>query len=128
MGAVYFCVTVVTTIGYGTYTPETEAGKGFLLFYALVGIPAFIVMLTIMSETLLSPINMLIKVLSSFLKRFDYRATTLLALLFLLWELFVCFKHRRINLVKHRQSKSIAQLLSGPRSFELPFCQSLPVC
>mmetsp|Transcript_8712 Transcript_8712/g.21026 ORF Transcript_8712/g.21026 Transcript_8712/m.21026 type:complete len:371 (+) Transcript_8712:259-1371(+) len=61
MGAVYFCVTVVTTIGYGTYTPETEAGKGFLLFYALVGIPAFIVMLTIMSETLLSPINMLIK-------------------------------------------------------------------
>ena len=35
-----FAFTVITTIGYGTFTPATVGGQMFLIFYALVGIPA----------------------------------------------------------------------------------------
>lgn len=62
MGSLYFCMTVITTIGYGSYTPITKGGKCFLMIYALVGIPCFIVMLTIVSEAVLRPIKKFAKV------------------------------------------------------------------
>ena len=37
-GAVYFCFTVVTTIGYGNIAPNTVYGRLFFMFYALPGI------------------------------------------------------------------------------------------
>ena len=40
VGATCFCFTAATTIGYGNYTPTTDAGKLFLVFYSLVAIPA----------------------------------------------------------------------------------------
>ena len=40
VGACFFCFTAATTIGYGNYTPRTNGGKAFLIFYALVAIPA----------------------------------------------------------------------------------------
>ena len=40
VGATFFCFTAATTIGYGNYTPVTDAGKLFLVVYALVAIPA----------------------------------------------------------------------------------------
>ena len=39
-GAFFFSSTIVTTVGYGTFAPETDGGKVFLIFYALVGIAA----------------------------------------------------------------------------------------
>ena len=39
-GACFFCFTAATTIGYGNYTPATDAGKAFLVLYAFVAIPA----------------------------------------------------------------------------------------
>ncbi|XP_065210132.1 potassium channel subfamily K member 13-like [Planococcus citri] len=37
LGSLYFVVTIVSTIGYGTYTPNTVAGKIFVICYGLVG-------------------------------------------------------------------------------------------
>ena len=39
-GACFFCFTAATTIGYGNYTPKTDGGKLFLVFYAFIAIPA----------------------------------------------------------------------------------------
>ena len=37
--AAFFCFTIITTIGYGTFAPRTTGGKLFTVFYMLVGIP-----------------------------------------------------------------------------------------
>lgn len=36
--ALYFSVVSLTTVGYGDYSPETTAGKIFVMAYLLVGI------------------------------------------------------------------------------------------
>uniref|UniRef100_A0AC35U512 Non-specific serine/threonine protein kinase n=1 Tax=Rhabditophanes sp. KR3021 TaxID=114890 RepID=A0AC35U512_9BILA len=51
-GAFYYCITVVTTIGYGHSTPMTIAGKTFCMFYALAGIPLGLVMFQSIGERL----------------------------------------------------------------------------
>jgi len=37
--AVFFCMTVITTIGYGHISPSTPGGQIFCIFYSLLGIP-----------------------------------------------------------------------------------------
>ncbi|KAI8504926.1 Potassium channel sub K member 2 [Branchiostoma belcheri] len=48
----YFCMTIVTTIGYGHMKPFTDAGKIFCSIYALIGIPAWIILLTLVGAQL----------------------------------------------------------------------------
>ena len=36
--SVYFCIITLTTIGYGDFSPQTDAGKVFTMFYILLGI------------------------------------------------------------------------------------------
>ncbi|XP_076821098.1 uncharacterized protein LOC143466671 isoform X2 [Clavelina lepadiformis] len=50
VGALYFSITVVTTIGYGHAVPQTFAGKIFCIFYAILGIPLCLVMFQAMGE------------------------------------------------------------------------------
>ena len=38
LDALYFCVTTLTTVGYGDLAPHTAAGKIFTIFYILVGL------------------------------------------------------------------------------------------
>ncbi len=38
LDALYFCVMTLATIGYGDFSPQTDAGKIFTIFYALAGI------------------------------------------------------------------------------------------
>lgn len=38
LDSVYFVVSTVTTIGYGDFTPQTDAGKIITLFFPFVGI------------------------------------------------------------------------------------------
>lgn len=39
LGSTFFCFTLITTIGYGTFAPATRGGRLFACFYILVGIP-----------------------------------------------------------------------------------------
>ncbi len=34
----YFSVVTLTTVGYGDFTPQTDAGKLFTIFYIVIGI------------------------------------------------------------------------------------------
>ena len=36
--SVYFCMITLTTIGYGDFTPQTDGGKIFTMFYILIGL------------------------------------------------------------------------------------------
>lgn len=38
INSIYFSVITLTTIGYGDYSPQTEAGKLFTIFYIIIGI------------------------------------------------------------------------------------------
>lgn len=35
----FFCLTIITTVGYGNIYPQTEIGRFFVIFYALLGLP-----------------------------------------------------------------------------------------
>jgi voltage-gated potassium channel Kch len=47
LNAYYFCITTLSTVGYGDITPKTAAGKIFTTFYILVGIGIFGTFITI---------------------------------------------------------------------------------
>lgn len=49
--------------GYGRVTPLSEAGKGFCILYALIGIPLTLIMLTAIVERLMIPTSMLLQLL-----------------------------------------------------------------
>ncbi len=36
--SVYFSVITLTTVGYGDFSPQTDAGKIFTIFYIIIGI------------------------------------------------------------------------------------------
>ncbi|XP_048348842.1 potassium channel subfamily K member 6 [Sphaerodactylus townsendi] len=44
--AFFFCSTLITTVGYGYTTPLSDAGKAFCIFYALLGVPFTMLLLT----------------------------------------------------------------------------------
>lgn len=60
-GAFYFSLTVITTIGYGHSTPQTDSGKVFCMWYALVGIPLCLIMFQSVGERLNTFVTFLLK-------------------------------------------------------------------
>lgn len=38
INSLYFCVTTLTTVGYGDFSPQTDAGKIIFIFYILSGL------------------------------------------------------------------------------------------
>jgi len=38
LDSLYFCVTTLTTVGYGDFAPQTDAGKILFIFYILSGL------------------------------------------------------------------------------------------
>ena len=38
LDSLYFCVTTLTTVGYGDFSPQTDAGKIIFIFYILSGL------------------------------------------------------------------------------------------
>ncbi|XP_078395845.1 potassium channel subfamily K member 9 [Cetorhinus maximus] len=60
-GSFYFAITVITTIGYGHAAPDTDAGKAFCMFYAVLGIPLTLVMFQSLGERMNTFVKYLLK-------------------------------------------------------------------
>ena len=38
LDSIYFCIVTITTLGFGDFTPQTNAGKIFTIFYIIIGV------------------------------------------------------------------------------------------
>ena len=38
LDCIYFSIITLTTVGYGDFSPQTDAGKAFTIFYIIIGI------------------------------------------------------------------------------------------
>ncbi|XP_077141642.1 potassium channel subfamily K member 6 [Ranitomeya variabilis] len=52
--SLFFSSTLVTTVGYGYTTPLTDSGKAFCIFYALIGVPFTMLVLSAAVQRLMS--------------------------------------------------------------------------
>ncbi|XP_063793722.1 potassium channel subfamily K member 6 [Pseudophryne corroboree] len=52
--SLFFSSTLVTTVGYGYTTPLTDSGKAFCIFYALVGVPFTMLVLSAAVQRLMA--------------------------------------------------------------------------
>jgi len=46
LDSLYFSVITLTTVGYGDFSPTTNAGKVFTMVYVLIGIGIFVALVT----------------------------------------------------------------------------------
>ncbi|KAL1491845.1 hypothetical protein ABEB36_012380 [Hypothenemus hampei] len=46
LNGIVYCLTIITTIGYGHMYPKTHTGRALTIVYALIGIPLFLIALT----------------------------------------------------------------------------------
>jgi potassium channel subfamily K len=54
--AVYFTFIVLVTVGYGDYTPTSNAGKAFFVIWSLLAVPALTVLVSNLGDTLVKTV------------------------------------------------------------------------
>ncbi len=54
LDSLYFCVMTLATVGYGDFSPHTDAGKIFTMVYVFLGIGLLIAIFTRLAEALLA--------------------------------------------------------------------------
>lgn len=59
-GSLLYMITISSTIGYGSVTPQTPSGKNFTIFISIIAIPAFVVFMTLLGDVLVKAINHLV--------------------------------------------------------------------
>lgn len=55
--SLYFCYVSLLTIGYGDFSPRSNAGKPFFVVWSLVAIPTMTILVSDMGDTIVSAIN-----------------------------------------------------------------------
>jgi voltage-gated potassium channel len=55
LDALYFCVTALSTVGYGDLSPSTDLGKIFTVFYILTGVGVLVGSVNLVAQHSLSP-------------------------------------------------------------------------
>ncbi|XP_031159946.1 potassium channel subfamily K member 6 [Sander lucioperca] len=88
--SMFFANTLVTTVGYGQSTPLSDTGKAFSIFYALIGVPFTMLVLTacvqrIMCPLVLAPVRLLQR------SGMEPRPATFVHFLLLLLVVVLCF-------------------------------------
>jgi len=53
LDSLYFCVTTLTTVGYGDFSPQTDAGKIIFIFYILSGLGILITFVNTFSRKII---------------------------------------------------------------------------
>lgn len=48
--AFYFCFVLFTTIGYGDYTPKSDAGRSFFIIWSLMGVGVLTILISVFSD------------------------------------------------------------------------------
>ncbi|XP_029965293.1 potassium channel subfamily K member 6 [Salarias fasciatus] len=88
--SMFFANTLVTTVGYGHTTPLSDAGKLFSIFYALIGVPFTMLVLTACVQRLMQP---LVAAPVGLLRRsgLERRPATAVHFLLLLLLVVLCF-------------------------------------
>ncbi|MCJ1285925.1 Potassium channel [Xylographa opegraphella] len=56
-GALYFAYVSLLTIGYGDFAPESNSGKAFYVFWALLAIPTLTILISNMGDTVVKMIR-----------------------------------------------------------------------
>ncbi len=54
LDSVYFSVITISTIGYGDFSPKTDLGKLFTIFYVLAGLGLFVTTATAIADSIVS--------------------------------------------------------------------------
>ncbi|GCB78551.1 hypothetical protein scyTo_0019428 [Scyliorhinus torazame] len=49
----FFASTLITTVGYGHTTPVSDGGKAFAIFFAVLGVPLTMLVLTVIAQRLM---------------------------------------------------------------------------
>lgn len=55
--SLYFCYVSLLTIGYGDFSPKSNAGKPFFVVWSLIAIPTMTILISDMGDTVVSAIN-----------------------------------------------------------------------
>jgi potassium channel subfamily K len=55
--ALYFCYVSLLTIGYGDFSPKSNAGKPFFVIWSLIAVPTMTILISDMSDTVVGSIN-----------------------------------------------------------------------
>ena len=54
LDAVYFSVITLATVGYGDFSPQTDAGKIFTIFYIFLGLGLFVTTATAFADRMIN--------------------------------------------------------------------------
>lgn len=54
LNSVYFSVITIATVGYGDFSPKTDLGKIFTIFYVLTGLGLFVATATAIADNIIS--------------------------------------------------------------------------
>ncbi|XP_013185154.1 muscle M-line assembly protein unc-89 [Amyelois transitella] len=68
MNSFVYCLTLITTVGYGHISPKTTYGRAATIVYAIVGIPLFLIVLADFGKLF----TRIIKFFWAFIRRFYY--------------------------------------------------------